>query len=181
MTWTEVLAVTVSVLGAIGSLIGWCLARRDAKKAAIERKAEAQEAAQRIGELVAAAREQADRAARLATAAEAQASSAARSAAGVESIAETLSPARFTVQWRSHRTFVLRNMSPAPVTIESFINQEQFVKPPFEIPASIGGMGSVQGLAVDVWGRSFPGELVLDLVGEDGPVVVPLDGRPAKD
>lgn len=180
VTWAEAVPAVVSVLGAVGSLWAWIAARRDAKKDAIERRTEAQAEAERMSALVQAAQEHADRAAQVAAALEDQASSAARSATGMESIASALSPSRLSIEWQSHTQFRLRNSTPAPVLIESFTYPRQFVRLPFEVPVKVTPDSSIPGLAMDAHGRPFPGELVLDIVGEDEPVVVPISGRPAR-
>lgn len=179
-TWAAVVSAGISTVGMFGSLVAWSLARRDAKRDTVERKAEAQETARRLSELVAAAQEHVERAGTLVSSAEVQAAAAHRSAEGVESIAQTLAPSRFTLRWLSRSRFVLRNNSPSVMTIESFGNEAQFVELPFSVPVKIEGNESIQGTAFTAHGVTFPDELVLDLVGEDAPIVVPADDRPSK-
>ena len=80
------------------------------------------------------------------------------------------------VEWVSDAKFALRNTSPEPVTVEAL--RGSFFREPFAVPVTIPPGESIPGLAPRR--VPFPGELVLDVEGEDEPVVVPATGRPPR-
>ncbi|MDO4243537.1 MAG: hypothetical protein Q4C85_07240 [Actinomyces sp.] len=136
---------------------------------AVERLAE--EAGSQTAQMV----RQAEEMARQATASEEAARAASR-------IAETMTPERLTLQWTGHTKFVLRNNSDAPVSIKKVINRGEFVRlDGVEDGLQIGPRESAQATVVEAWGRPLPADLILDLDGEDSPLVLPLAvGRPEK-
>lgn len=170
----SVVSAAISVICAIAGFIAWIRAQRAATRA------EAAEAESRriASEHAQSAAEQAQSLKSLVTQGEEAAESAARSAAAVEEIASALAPPRLVVEWVSSTEFALRNTSPEPVTVEAL--RGSFIRAPFATPVTIPPGESITGRAMSVQRVPFPGELVLDVEGEDEPVVVPATGRPSR-
>lgn len=175
------ISAVIAAICAVGSLVGWFLARKEANKAA-ERASKALEASERkakaLESLVVQGRDAAERAELAVSTAQEHSESALRSAEAVEAIAVAFKPAKFTMEWNSRNLFVLRNTSGAPITVTDFSDPDAFVRQPFEVPITISPNKSIQGRALSVHGREFPSELVLIIDGASSPVVVPTTGRP---
>lgn len=170
----SVVSAAISGICAIAGFIAWIRAQRAAARA------EAAEAESRriASEHAQSAAEQAQSLKSLVAQGEEAAESAARSAAAVEEIASALAPPRLVIEWVSSTAFALRNTSPEPVTVEAL--RGAFFKAPFATPVTIPPGESIPGRAMSVQRVPFPGELVLDVEGEDEPVVVPATGRPSR-
>ena len=170
----SVVSAAISGICAIAGFIAWIRAQRAAARA------EAAEAESRriASEHARSAAEQAESLRSLVAQGEEAAGSAARSAAAVEEIASALAPPRLVVEWVSSTAFALRNTSSEPVTVEAL--RGSFIRAPFAVPVTIPPGESIPGRALSAHGRPFPDELVLDLKGEDDPVVVPATGRPPR-
>ena len=168
----SVVSAAISGICAIAGFIAWIRAQHAAARA------EAAEAESRriASEHAQSAAEQAQSLKSLVAQGEEAAESAARSAAAVEEIASALAPPRLVVEWVSSAVFALRNTSPEPVTVEAL--RGSFIRAPFAMPVTIPPGESITGRAPQR--VPFPGELVLDVEGEDEPVVVPATGRPPR-
>lgn len=177
----SLISAVIAAICAVGSLVGWFLARKEANKAA-ERASKALEASERkakaLESLVVQGRDAAERAELAVSTAQEHAESALRSAEAVEAIAAAFKPAKLTMEWKSRNLFVLRNTSGAPITVTAFSDPDAFVQLPFKVPVTISPNESIQGRALSVHGRDFPGELVLIIDGASSPVVVPTTDRP---
>ena len=167
----SLISAVIAAICAVGSLVGWFLARKEANKAA-ERASKALES------LVVQGRDAAERAELAVSTAQEHAESALRSAEAVEAIAAAFKPAKLTMEWKSRNLFALRNTSGAPITITAFSLPGAFVQLPFKVPVTISPNESIQGRALSVHGREFPSELVLVINDDSSPVVVPTTGRP---
>lgn len=178
----SLISAIIAVICAIGSLLGWLSARKEASTAA-EHASKALEASERkahaLESLVAQGRDAAERAELAVSTAQEHAESALRSAEAVEAIASAFKPAKLTMEWRSHNLFALRNTSGVPITVTAFSHPDAFVQLPFEVPVTISPNESIRGRALSVQGRDFPSELVLVIDGTSSPVVVPTTGRPS--
>ena len=177
----SLISAVIAAICAVGSLVGWFLARKEANKAA-ERASKALEASERkakaLESLVVQGRDAAERAELAVSTAQEHSESALRSAEAVEAIAAAFKPAKFTTEWRDRNLFALRNTSGVPITITAFSHPNAFVKLPFKVPVTISPNASIQGRAISAHGRDFPSELVLIIDGASSPVVVPTTGRP---
>lgn len=170
----SVVSAAISGICAIAGFIAWIRAQRAAARA----EAADADARRVAAEHARSAAEQAESLRSLVAQGEEAAGSAARSAAAVEEIASALAPPRLVVEWVSDAKFALRNTSPEPVTVKAL--RGAFFREPFAVPVTIPPGESIPGRALDVHRMPFPGELVLDVEGEDDPVVVPATGRPPK-
>lgn len=185
--WTS---AGISAVCAVAGFIAWLKAQRAAARAeaaeaqarqiAADHARSAAEQAESLKSLVAQGEAAATRAEESLRAAREHAESAARSATAEESIASVLTPSRLVIEWSSSERFALRNTSSSPIIVKSFTTPDSFVRDPFFTPVTIRPGESVSGAADEAAGYPFPGELVLDVEGEDGPVVVPATGRPAE-
>lgn len=177
----SLISAVIAVICAVGSLVGWFLARKEANKAA-ERASKALEASERkaqaLDSLVAQGRDAVERAELAVSTAQDHAESALRSAEAVEAIAAALNPAELTLEWTSRSVFALRNTSGVPITITAFSDPDAFVRLPFDVPVDILPDRSISGRVLSVHGREFPSELVLVIDGTSSPVIVPTTGRP---
>ena len=177
----SLISAVIAVICAIGSLVGWLSARKEASKAE-DRASKALEASERkaqaLESLVVQGRDAVERAELAVSTAQEHAESALRSAEAVEAIAAAFKPAKLTMEWKSRNLFVLRNTSGAPITVTAFSDAGAFVHLPFKIPVTISPNESIQGRALSVHGREFPSELVLIIDSASSPVVVPTTGRP---
>ena len=177
----SLISAVIAAICAVGSLVGWFLARKEANKAA-ERASKALEASERkakaLESLVVQGRDAAERAELAVSTAQEHSESALRSAEAVEAIATAFKPAKLTIEWNSRNLFVLRNTSGAPITVTAFSDPDAFVRLPFDVPVTILPNESIQGRALSVHGRDFPSELVLIIDGASSPVVVPTTDRP---
>ena len=177
----SLMSAVIAAICAVGSLVGWFLARKEANKAA-ERASKALEASERkaqaLESLVVQGRDAAERAELAVSTAKEHAESAMRSAEAVETIAAAFKPAKLTMEWKSRNLFVLRNTSGVPISVTAFSHPNAFVQLPFEVPITILPNESIQGRALSVHGREFPSELVLIIDSASSPVVVPTTGRP---
>ena len=177
----SLMSAVLAAICAVGSLVGWFLARKEANKAA-ERASKALEASERkaqaLESLVVQGRDAAERAELAVSTAKEHAESAMRSAEAVEAIAAAFKPAKFTMEWRDRNLFALRNTSGVPITITAFSHQNAFVQLPFKVPVTISPNESIKGRATSAHGREFPSELALIIDSASSPVVVPTTGRP---
>lgn len=177
----SLISAVIAAICAVGSLVGWFLARKEANIAA-ERASKALEASERkaqaLESLVVQGRDAAERAELAVSTAQEHSESALRSAEAVEAIAAAFKPAKFTMEWSGRNLFALRNTSGFPITITAFSHPNAFVKLPFKVPVTISPNASIQGRAISAHGRDFPSELVLIIDGASSPVVVPTTGRP---
>ena len=177
----SLISAVIAAICAVGSLVGWFLARKEANKAA-ERASKALEASERkaqaLESLVAQGRDAAERAELAVSTAQEHAESAMRSAEAVEAIAAAFKPAKLTMEWKSRKLFVLRNTSGAPITVTAFSDPDAFAQLPFEVPVTISPNESIRGRALSTHGREFPSELVLVVDDDSSPVVVPTTDRP---
>lgn len=177
----SLISAVIAAICAVGSLVGWILARKEANKAA-ERASKALEASERkaqaLESLVVQGRDAAERAELAVSTAQEHSESALRSAEAVEAIAAAFKPAKFTMEWRDRNLFALRNTSGVPITITAFSHPNAFVKLPFKVPVTISPNESIQGRATSAHGCDFPSELVLVIDGASSPVVVPTTDRP---
>lgn len=152
---------------------------RQQAQAARDEAARHLQAAERLAEEVKAQTtqmvRQAEEMTRQATASEEAARAASR-------IAETMTPERMTLEWTSHTAFVLRNNSDVPVLIKYVVNRDEFVRlDGIQDGLQIGPHESAQARALETWGSPLPPDLILDLDGEDSPMVLPLaEGRPER-
>lgn len=178
----SLISAIIAAICAVGSLVGWFFARKEANIVA-ERASKALEASERkaqaLESLVMQGRDAAERAELAVNTAQEHAESALRSAEAVEAIAAAFKPAKLTMEWKSRNLFVLRNTSGAPITVTDFSARDKFIRLPFDVPVTISPNESIQGRALSVHGRDFPGELVLIIDGASSPVVVPTTGLPS--
>jgi hypothetical protein len=177
----SLMSAVLAAICAVGSLVGWFLARKEANKAA-ERASKALEASERkaqaLESLVVQGRDAAERAELAVSTAKEHAESAMRSAEAVEAIAAAFKPAKLTMEWMNRNLFALRNTSGVPITITAFSHPNAFVQLPFKVPVTISPNESIQGRATSAHGRDFPSELALIIDSASSPVVVPTTGRP---
>lgn len=177
----SLMSAVLAAICAVGSLVGWFLARKEANKAA-ERASKALEASERkaqaLESLVVQGRDAAERAELAVGTAKEHAESAMRSAEAVEAIAAAFKPAKLTMEWMNRNLFALRNTSGVPITITAFSHPNAFVQLPFKVPVTISPDESIQGRATSAHGRDFPSELALIIDSASSPVVVPTTGRP---
>ena len=177
----SLMSAVLAAICAVGSLVGWFLARKEANKAA-ERASKALEASERkaqaLESLVVQGRDAAERAELAVSTAKEHAESAMRSAEAVEAIAAAFKPAKLTMEWMNRNLFALRNTSGVPITITAFSHPNAFVQLPFKVPVTISPNESIQGRATSAHGRDFPSELALIIDSASCPVVVPTTGRP---
>jgi hypothetical protein len=177
----SLMSAVLAAICAVGSLVGWFLARKEANKAA-ERASKALEASERkaqaLESLVVQGRDAAERAELAVSTAKEHAESAMRSAEAVEAIAAAFKPAKLTMEWMNRNLFALRNTSGVPITITAFSHPNVFVQLPFKVPVTISPNESIQGRATSAHGPDFPSELALIIDSASSPVVVPTTGRP---
>ena len=186
-SWTS---AGISAVCAVAGFIAWLKAQRaaaraeaaeaEARRIAADHARSAAEQAESLKSLVAQGEAAATRAEESLQTAREHAESATRAATAEESIASVLTPPRLVIEWSSSKQFALRNTSSSPITVESFTTPESFIRDPFFTPVTIQPGRSVSGAADEGMGYPFPDELVLDVEGEDEPVVVPATGRPAE-
>lgn len=177
----ELVAVLVgtimAVLSGIGAAVAWW--RSNLSKAA---KADAEAARDRADRQLSAVEEQARAARESADAAGDQLAHlqqlvAAQEAQGreVARIAESTTPAPFTIEHLGHHSFRLRNNRAADVEILEVENRAKFDNLVLPTPVDLDAGDALDFRMIRRGSaKAQPGSLVLELLGADGPTVVPM-------
>ncbi|WP_115728271.1 hypothetical protein [Actinomyces culturomici] len=85
---------------------------------------------------------------------------------------------RVEITWASKNAFTIRNIQTTPLAIEYVRNRRDFVRLDLDDRFTLDPGRSIRAYAFGAWGKPIPDELVLDVVGEDTPLVVPLPPHP---
>lgn len=85
---------------------------------------------------------------------------------------------RVEITWVSKSSFVLRNLQVAPLRVECVRNRDEFVHLDLPDAFTLEAGRALQGHAFGAWQLPLPADLVLDIVGEDAPLVIPIPLRP---
>lgn len=85
---------------------------------------------------------------------------------------------RVEITWVSKSSFVLRNLQVAPLRVECVRNRAEFVHLDLESRFTLDPGCSVRCMALGAWGQPVPDELVMEVVGEGSPLVVPIPPNP---
>lgn len=88
--------------------------------------------------------------------------------------------ARLEVTWASRNSLILRNLQDTPLAIEYVRNRNEFVRLDLQDLVTLAPGRSIRCTVIAAMQRPMPDELVLDIVGEDSPLVVAFPPRPSK-
>lgn len=85
---------------------------------------------------------------------------------------------RIEVTWTSKNSFTLRNNQLVPLHVEAVRNRAEFVHLDLPDAFTLEAGRALQGHAFGAWQLPLPADLVLNIVGEDAPLVIPIPLRP---
>ncbi|MDY2669795.1 hypothetical protein [Schaalia hyovaginalis] len=85
---------------------------------------------------------------------------------------------RVEITWSSKNALTIRNRQLTPLSVDHIRNRDEFVRLDLDDRFTLDPGRSIRCLALGAWGQPIPDELVLDIVGEDSPLAVPMPPNP---